>query len=169
MLEILIGLAWKIPVIALAVVFIEWAIHRYTMHRKVWGLGWSYRWHHEEHHAQKMNEIHNHVDILWQPYVVAWLVGAAWGGSRIYFFNGLGGASGIVSLGVVLFIHRYLWNHIHRNIHELDGYTNWTRYIPLYYGWVKRHHLEHHRHPNYNLSILFPLVDTVMKTQWRRS
>lgn len=152
---------WRTAVIAVVFGFAEHAIHRYTMHKKVWGLHWSYKWHHEQHHAKQMNQAHEHLDILLAPYLIVFAVGSLFGLWRVYCGH-MGGWAGIVSLGLVLTAHRLLWNSMHRCMHDTE--KNWSMRLPWYKSF-KRHHLEHHRHSKCNFGVVFPFVDRLLGTK----
>jgi len=62
---------------------------------------------------------------------------------------------GIVFISV-FFIHRFLWNTIHRQMHIPEDviFRNWS-----VYRFLARHHFLHHRNAKKNFNVVFPLTD----------
>lgn len=162
-MTIVLGLLWKIPVVIIFVAINEWWVHRYLMHRKVRGLEWIYNQHHMGHHVQGHNELRPYIDLHWSDYWAAIILSII-PVVRICLGD-MEGVSGLIAIGGVCFCHWYLWNHFHRNIHELEGKENWTRHLPGY-KWIRQHHIDHHNHTNRNFGVVFPWIDIVMRTRY---
>jgi hypothetical protein len=69
----------------------------------------------------------------------------------------------LVFIGTV-YLHHWLWNQIHLEMHKPEHkyFENW----PVY-QFLARYHLLHHRHPNKNFNVVFPLADYVLGTHAR--
>lgn len=65
--------------------------------------------------------------------------------------------AGIVFISV-FFIHRFLWNTIHRQMHipEKVVFRNWG-----IYRFLARHHFLHHQDSKKNFNVVFPLADVL--------
>lgn len=163
-IAVMTSLAWKLPLTILLVALGEWTVHYVAMHRKLAGFHWVYQWHHIEHHARGHNNLRPHIDLVIQDYVVVlpFFLGALY---RIYLGHP-GGWSGAVSMISVCSAHCYLWNRMHRNIHEIEGKGNWTKKL-WFYPAFEQHHIDHHRHPFYNYGVVFPWTDRILGTKWK--
>ena len=162
-MEIAIGFLWRTLLIAGIMVHVEYWIHRLTMHRRQWPLGWNYQTHHVEHHAQGNDTLSPHIDIVLIAYVIGLAPFYAIQFYRIFALDQTYVWQGVAALTFVMVSHRQMWNGMHRNIHNVK--PNWTRYLP-WYGWFCKNHLDHHAHTNYNFSVTFP-VDWMYGTLWR--
>jgi len=62
---------------------------------------------------------------------------------------------------VVVLIHHLLWNQIHLEMHQPIGrfFSTWPAY-----RYVARHHFLHHRHPDKNFNVAFPVGDWLFNT-----
>ena len=60
--------------------------------------------------------------------------------------------------------HHWAWNKIHLEMHKPEhrGFSTW----PIY-KFLARYHCLHHRHPDRNLNVVFPLADYVLGTHVR--
>jgi hypothetical protein len=61
-------------------------------------------------------------------------------------------------------LHHWLWNKIHLEMHkpEQRGFSRW----PVY-KFLARYHWLHHRYPDKNFNVVFPLADYVLGTSAR--
>lgn len=63
----------------------------------------------------------------------------------------------------VMLMHRYLWNTIHREMHQPE-YPTWSKWAP--YRYLARYHYLHHQHhhggEHVNFNIVLPFADFVM-------
>jgi|688.fasta_scaffold27834_5 hypothetical protein len=71
--------------------------------------------------------------------------------------------------GAVIFIavvtmHHWIWNKIHLEMHKPEGksFSGWW-----IYQFLARYHYLHHRYPNRNFNVVFPLADYVLNTHAR--
>jgi hypothetical protein len=64
----------------------------------------------------------------------------------------------------VMTFHHWAWNKIHLEMHkpEQRSFSTW----PIY-KFLARHHFLHHRYPNRNFNVVFPLADYVLGTNVR--
>lgn len=62
---------------------------------------------------------------------------------------------------VVVFLHHTIWNQIHMEMHKPEGrfFANWAAY-----KFVARHHFLHHRYPDKNFNVAFPVGDFIFGT-----
>lgn len=62
---------------------------------------------------------------------------------------------------LVVSLHHLIWNQIHLEMHKPEGrfFANWAAY-----RYVARHHFLHHRHPDKNFNVAFPVGDWLFKT-----
>jgi ubiquinone/menaquinone biosynthesis C-methylase UbiE len=143
---------------------LEYATHRWIMHK-------VNRWldpnleqlrAHGKHH-QGMNH-HDLVDVpvrnglrLTAPVILCVLV---WG-----FF--VGPVASIIAPVLALlswnFIYPYLWNRMHRAIHDLEA--NWFRRSGPIFRFFSNHHLQHHAQANVNFGTVFPWTDYLFGTR----
>jgi hypothetical protein len=171
------------PVVFLASVvamsFLEWAIHRWLMHRRRLP-SWVYRvlpflGHIQEDHAvmhhRKYYKVFNHEpDSVGKDFNL-----------RLYYRSGVVWTAPLwLSLGLfwsweaaaawlaVVLLHHATWNLIHSEMHNPRP-RRWLQVLPLY-RYMARHHWMHHRYPGkcYNV-VLPPLADLVMGTYLRPS
>ncbi|MDQ7089261.1 MAG: hypothetical protein Q9M50_01240 [Methylococcales bacterium] len=79
----------------------------------------------------------------------------AW--ATLMWFNPL---AGIIFISM-FFIHRFLWNTIHRQMHIPKDviFRNWK-----IYRFLARHHFIHHQDMGKNFNVVFPLTDTLFGT-----
>lgn len=66
-----------------------------------------------------------------------------------------------VMFPLVVCIHHVLWNQIHLEMHKPTGrfFSSWAAY-----RYVARHHFLHHRHPDKNFNVAFPVGDWLFRT-----
>lgn len=71
---------------------------------------------------------------------------------------------GAVMFVAVMTFHHWAWNKIHLEMHkpEQRRFSTW----PVY-KFLARHHCLHHRYPNRNFNVVFPLADYVLGTRVR--
>ena len=67
---------------------------------------------------------------------------------------------------VVVCLHHWVWNKIHLEMHKPEQrlFSRW----PVY-KFLARHHWLHHRYPDRNFNVVFPLADYVLGTSARAS
>jgi hypothetical protein len=67
---------------------------------------------------------------------------------------------------MVVLLHHTIWNQIHLEMHKPEGrfFRNWSAY-----KFVARHHFLHHRYPDKNFNVAFPLGDFLCGTIARPS
>ena len=69
--------------------------------------------------------------------------------------------TGAVMFPLVVCLHHTIWNLIHMEMHKPEGrfFANWAAY-----KCVARHHFLHHRYPNKNFNVAFPIGDFICGT-----
>jgi len=72
--------------------------------------------------------------------------------------------TGAIIFPVIACMHHYIWNKIHMEMHKPEDrfFTRWS-----VYKFLARHHYLHHRYPNKNFNVVFPLADYVLGTNAR--
>ena len=120
-------------------------VHRFFLHRKIWGLGWAHRmhrWHHTFYQKEKMEyDQLNDVYMLLMP---PWL-------QVVYFVVYLPVLTLLLSYVLPLtFIQHFIFSlTIWYGIYEL---IHWTEHLPKTHPlmrlsfliWMRQHHLVHH-------------------------
>ena len=68
---------------------------------------------------------------------------------------------GAVMFPLVVCLHHTIWNLIHLEMHKPTGrfFANWAAY-----KWAARHHFLHHRYPDKNFNVAFPIGDFLYGT-----
>lgn len=69
--------------------------------------------------------------------------------------------TGAIMFPVVVLIHHTIWNQIHLEMHKPTKrfFSNWAAY-----KYVARHHYLHHRYPDKNFNVAFPIGDWLFGT-----
>jgi hypothetical protein len=69
--------------------------------------------------------------------------------------------TGALMFPAVVCLHHVIWNQIHMEMHKPEGrfFANWAAYKS-----VARHHFLHHRYPDKNFNVAFPLGDFIFGT-----
>jgi hypothetical protein len=69
--------------------------------------------------------------------------------------------TGAVMFPLVVCLHHVIWNQIHMEMHKPEGrfFANWAAY-----KCVARHHFLHHRYPDKNFNVAFPIGDFLFST-----
>lgn len=131
---------------------VEYAIHRWFMHKPTLGRNRLFTDHHVEHHGKGRNDINisaepERIAIIASPLLVGcWWLGPWWA----------------VFVGAFSVVYARAWTIIHSAHHDLD-YKAITR-VPLY-GYWRDHHLAHHIRPNRNFGTVFPWTDYFFGTK----
>jgi hypothetical protein len=68
---------------------------------------------------------------------------------------------GAITLFVVVLGHHYIWNKIHLEMHQPADqfFSHW----PIF-KFLARHHFVHHKHPEKNFNVVFPIADYILGT-----
>lgn len=66
-----------------------------------------------------------------------------------------------IMLPLVVCLHHAIWNQVHMEMHKPEQrfFVNW----PVY-KFLARHHFLHHRYPDKNFNVAFPIGDYVFRT-----
>jgi hypothetical protein len=69
--------------------------------------------------------------------------------------------TGAIMFPVVVIMHHLIWNQIHLEMHKPEKrfFANWAAYKH-----VARHHYLHHRYPDKNFNVAFPIGDYLFGT-----
>jgi len=69
--------------------------------------------------------------------------------------------TGAIMFPVVVILHHVIWNQIHLEMHKPEKrfFANWAAYKH-----VARHHYLHHRYPDKNFNVAFPIGDYLFGT-----
>jgi hypothetical protein len=69
--------------------------------------------------------------------------------------------TGAVMFPIVVSLHHTIWNLIHMEMHKPSKrfFSNWAAY-----KWAARHHFLHHRYPDKNFNVAFPIGDFLCGT-----
>ena len=80
----------------------------------------------------------------------------------LFFYS----VTGAIMFPVVVLIHHTIWNQIHLEMHKPEGrfFRDWAAY-----KFVARHHFLHHRYPDKNFNVAFPVGDFLCGTTARPS
>ena len=94
---------------------------------------------------------------VWEGLVEALPVSLA-----LVFFS----TTGAVMFPMVVCLHHWLWNQIHLEMHKPAGrpFARWAAF-----KCVARHHFLHHRYPDKNFNVAFPVGDFLFGTVARPS
>jgi len=131
-------------------------LHRLSLRKKI------FKSHAVEHHRQYREHFHDHpvppgedrgirlnlLEGLLQALPVSALL---WSVSTI----------GAWMFPLVVCLHHLIWNQIHLEMHKPEGrfFAKWAAY-----RYVARHHFLHHRHPDKNFNVAFPVGDWLFDT-----
>ncbi len=157
--------------------FVEWALHKYVMHKPVKIIGFTFDYpfqahacvHHNKFKADQSYELQNHpkevripdkrtIPMAWwngpvlvfiasSPFILFWLSGLTW-----IPFVGIG-----LSVGVYYGTYEYIhWcMHLPKN--------RWFERTAIY-KWINEHHRLHHAHMGKNFNVVLPLADFSLGT-----
>jgi hypothetical protein len=147
------------PVVAL----LEYATHRWIMHRANWLLDpklLQLRAHGKHHQGS------NDRDLVDMPVLNGLRLTAPFLLGVLAYGYLVGPATGIIAPALALltwsFFYAYLWNRMHRAIHGIED--NWFRRSGPIYRFFLNHHVQHHTHANTNYGTVFPWTDYVFRT-----
>jgi hypothetical protein len=150
---------------------LEWALHRYLMHRRWLGDFTHSRyfkrqyadhaiWHHHRYYRifddepDEIGKWHN-LDVS----ILSGLLAAGPFAVGIYFVDPLTA----YMIGVAGILHPVVWSAFHREMHVPTGVW-WSR--NFMFRAVRYHHLLHHVHPTKNFGALLPFIfDRIFRTQ----
>lgn len=164
-----------IPV-CLAGNFVEWAMHRFVMHRRinVFALRQIYERHTREHH-QYFTDLEPTIDTIQEFRIVFF----PW---RVLTAFGVGGTiAGLITAaiidknaGYIVFLTMVAQYLIYETFHfSCHCHENWFVRTMPFINTIRRHHTAHHNlgiMMKYNMNLTFPIADWVMgSTDIRRS
>lgn len=164
---------WAFPIIFLISNWVEYIIHRYQLHRQVYGLKRLYQIHSKQHHqyftdqAIAFESTRDFMMILFPPWAPI-LVAAASTALGYFVFGPLfspniGHIFGIIAPAALL-----LYEIMHCYYHISD--SNPLTRIPGLKA-LRQHHRDHHNlhlMTQYNFNVTFPICDWIYGTTSRR-
>jgi len=151
--------------------FFEWTLHRYFMHRPF--LGWQYPFerHAQTHHALFKADESYHLREEKNKWTIpmAW-----WNGPAIAMvatlptlpFGWLGGWNIPLIVFCVSFCYYGTYEYLHWCMHLPRGRR--VERTGLFFR-LNGHHVLHHRYPDRNLNVVFPLADFCLRTLLMRA
>jgi len=161
---------WVVLPVAIAGNFVEWAMHKYVMHRQidVFALRAIYDRHTRQHH-QYFTDTDYTIDsvrefrIVFFPWRVLSVLTVGGGGVAWCISLLWGANAGYISFMTIV-AHYLVYETFHCCCHLPDN--AWVRHLP-FINTIRRHHAAHHNlgimmHKNMNLT--FPLADWMMGT-----
>lgn len=141
-------------------------VHRFLIHRKVWGFLWAYKMHHWHHtfyqaHAMEYDELNDVYMLLMPPwlqliYFVLYLPLVTW------LFSFILPADFVPHLILTLTLWYGLYEAIHWIEHLPDGHSLMRFKFARF---MKRHHIGHH-HPKYKDTCNFGIVEPSQDYLW---
>ena len=156
-----------IPLLILWCSICEWLLHRYIMHKPLFGFQYSYKAHtkvhhnifkyDESYHLQK-EEDKNTIPMAW------------WNGIVIATLAGLP----MLVFGYKVFTLTFVVALCYYSVYE---FIHWCMHLPkrrgVEYRWwyikLNGHHLLHHRYMNKNYNVVLPFADWLFGTLLKRS
>lgn len=165
-----LGVAAWFVVLVVLMSLIEHQVHSRLMHRKPWRFPFRnltarnriFTSHAVEHHKQYRKSFHD------EP-----VPHGEDRGIRLNLREGIleslpvslvlapFSVTGAVMFPLVVCLHHVIWNQIHMEMHKPENrfFANWAAY-----KCVARHHFLHHRYPDKNFNVAFPIGDFLFST-----
>jgi hypothetical protein len=132
---------------------VEYAAHRWLMHKGIFGKNRIWRDHSIEHHVHRRTDINielppTHSFILGLPLLLLcfWL-GWLW----------------LLCVIVMAILHATTWTVLHSTYHGVGKFP-WVKKMWYYKQW-ETHHLYHHDHPRKNYGAVFIYTDYLFGTK----
>jgi len=131
---------------------LEYIVHRFAMHRPMFGRFWWWRDHAVEHHGRGRNDINVDLNpltvcILASPLLVLCV-----------FFKA---SFALMLLGSAI-AYALAWTVLHRAHHDLG--CKWL-FKWSFYRWLRQYHHAHHHNPTTNFGLIFPFTDLLFGTR----
>lgn len=158
----------------------EWLLHRYVMHRPLFGFMYPYRQHtHVHHHVFKADQSYictnekdrKTIPMAWWNWLVlvplATLLTAPVS-LPIGLLFGHVQAIGI-TLASTIAVYYGLYEGLHMLMHLPIRIKKWMHRFVTPFKWLNGHHLLHHRQMGKNFNVVFPFWDLVLGTLVIRS
>jgi fatty acid hydroxylase family protein len=146
--------------------FVEWATHRWFMHRRSRILPWAYELHAVSHHGMfgadetyhaQDDEMRAHVTFVPRDYILILAANAPlWCAAEWLCGRPVLAGCFLATLGGL-----QAFNTLHWAMHVPAD--NWLQRRGLF-KFLKEHHRLHHRRQDRNLNVVFPLADLVLGT-----
>ncbi|MFM2383888.1 MAG: hypothetical protein RIQ72_460 [Candidatus Parcubacteria bacterium] len=157
---------------------IEWLLHRYVMHKPIFGFKYAYEAHAKVHHrVYKADGTYHEGDR--QPPQKHLIPMAWWNspvlvaiGSTPFFFISLAMGNWAIYLGIVLALGLYyaVYEYFHWCMHlPKKRRVTYTRPIRWYFRLINGHHLLHHKYMGKNFNVVLPIWDLLLGTLVRRA
>ena len=145
----------------------EWLLHRFIMHKPLFGFQYPYVAHAKVHHVifkadksyhlQKQSDKQTIPMAKWNGVVISTLAGLPW-----------------LLVGVKYFILAFVVSMCYYGVYET---LHWYMHLPRrrkieYRTWYRKlngHHILHHRYTNRNYNVVLPFADLIFGTLLKRS
>ena len=146
--------------------FAEWVIHKYMMHRPIFGYSHFYKAHAQVHHGKyQANTSYQLGD---RPPVD--LTFAPWAEPLPTLFHApyliaLGiwvSIPAAVGIGLAFMAYQAVYEYFHFCFHVPKG--RWFETNPVFV-FMNEHHYQHHKKANTNLNVVFPIADLILRTR----
>ena len=169
LLQVVSIVCWFVVMVVLMSI-IEHQVHCRLMHKKprlalfknLRVLQRIFTSHAVEHHTQYRKHFHDHPlpegeDRGIRLNVMEGLLESLPLTVPLFFYS----VTGAIMFPVVVLIHHTIWNQIHLEMHQPNNrfFANWAAY-----KMVARHHFLHHRYPDKNFNVAFPIGDWLFNT-----
>ena len=145
---------------------VEYASHRWTMHK--WSFmdyisPGTFADHAYKHHGKYYKVFNAEEDPIGRDFGL--LLGYRWALIVSMLLMAICKYCNIPVFGLafssVLFLHHYIWNQLHVEMHKPQG--RWFSKLNVY-KYLCRHHYLHHKHVNRNFNGMLPLFDWILGT-----
>jgi len=175
-LDILMWIYPRALVVAGSVMYasnFEWLLHKFVMHRPIFGFTYAYKGHWETHHqifdAGKTYELSNHPHDHQEKDKKT--IPMAWWNWIVLLILALIPVVGICTIfqvwwpipitGFVFIVYYCFYEYFHWCMHDPKG--RWFENMKWFKNLNKRHHI-HHARPNLNFNVVWPFADWMFGT-----
>lgn len=147
--------------------FFEWTLHKFVMHRVIFGFRYAYEAHAQVHHqmygAGQTYHTSDRSDVKKIP--MAW-----WNGPVLIILSSLPTVflswlfdAWWITIGVAIAVSVYYatYEYMHWCMHYPKG--RWFENTS-FFKWIDNHHRLHHKHVGKNLNVVLPIADWMLRT-----
>lgn len=163
----MIAFLLTMPIWWLFILFAEYWSHRLVMHLPIH----THRKQHHEQHQDHPVWFHIDLPVYYHILVASPILLMHWraytGTSMLFDVQPSTAIGSALSLVFLLFVHSYIWSKLHRAFHKIERH-NWT-VETKFYDDLLDHHIEHHRHPEYNFGVMSTRLDKLFGTKWKET
>ncbi len=172
----IVSITWFVltvcAIFALYMPIIEWALHRYVMHKVFLGFRYPFNAHALIHHKEfKANETYQTDDAKkaslipmawWNGPVITLVASIPFGFVSFWYQSWFVWSASVIGI----FLYYGVYEYIHWCMH-LPCKQSTLLHLPVLGGLFRKlngHHLLHHRYPNKNFNVVLPLADWLFGT-----